>query len=141
MRKMFLITALAVIMSSCQDDPAPAQKQQHTYTSLEGVWKFSSPSASGQLDIVNYSGKLTVDNGSGSFFTVAGKQYPVTMKRVVEGASPALFTFHMVNSTSTGLSLRECDVNKDYNEIVVKSFDYTIDGKQTIHSEGIKLTR
>ena len=121
-------------MACSKEDPKPV------YTSIEGKWKFSAKDVSGEFYIVNYSGKLTVDNGPNDFFVVNGTRYSITSKHEVEGKLPGLLTFYLVNG-DTYVILQKLDVNKTYDQFVTSNYEYGTGAKNTIVADKIILTR
>lgn len=130
-----LLLILVLFASCAKEDPKP--------TSIEGKWKFSTKEISGEFEIVNYSGKLTVDNGPGGFFVIAGTKYEITVKQTISGSMPGPVTFYLIKSNPDGanISLRNIDVNKTYDQLTTSLYDYHAGGKDFNRTDKIILTR
>ncbi len=127
-----------MIACSKADDPKPATA---TYTSLVGRWKFSNATISGEFEIADYSGTITVDNGANDSFSIKGKSYPIITKRSVSGAPPNKFTLFLLGASGNSITLRDCDVNKSYDIITVGSYVYTIQSTGTNGADALTITR
>ena len=132
---MKIVLFIAFLICSCSKSDV-----QPVFPSLEGKWKFSAKDVSGEFSIVQYTGKLTCDNGVGDSFVVLGTKYTVDTKRVIEGTVPSPFTIFLI-STNNVLTFRDVDVNKTFTVINVGSYDYYVGTKSTVGTDKITITR
>jgi len=129
MKKLIFILILAI---ACAEE-----KVAPTYDSLEGAWKFTSKQASGNFEIVDYAGVLTVDNEGGSF-NIGSQKFTVdTKEKIIITSKMELFLV----SGKSSINLYECDYNKTFTEISVTYWATVIDGNTTIINEPLKITR
>ncbi len=114
-----------------------------TYTSVEGVWKFSAGDISGQFSLVKINGVLTSD--ANGFVTVSGVRYDVVQKMAVDpGKNKGQITVTMlltgVNYTNLVL-IRDCDVAESFTSMnPTGGYMYAINGK-IITATGMTITR
>lgn len=122
----------ALISCSKKEDATPK------YTSIEGVWKISGD-ATGQIEIVNYSGKMTADDGPGNYYVSNGVTQKVTKKGVVNGVPPAFMYFDLMGTGENALYIKGANVNKTYTEMTTAGSVLYVNRKNT--NVSIKLTR
>ena len=129
MKKLLFIL---VLFMACGEDPKPV------YTSIEGKWRFSAQNISGEFEIVNYYGKLTVDKGG--FFVINGTRFEIDSKEEIYGL-PGPIYFYLANLPNNVIAFREIEINKTYDQLTTNSNSYVISGKETIINEKIVITR
>lgn len=135
MKRLLLLLLLCVACS--KDDSQPK-----VYTSLEGKWKFTSKEVSGEFEIVNYFGKLTVDNGAGNFFLIGTKRFEIDSKQEVALELNNEFTMLLVNDKGGLVSFRRLDINKTYDQMTTSTYSYILAGtKELFFTDKIVITR
>lgn len=129
---ILLFFVCALISCSKKEDATPK------YTSIEGVWRISGD-ATGQIEIVNYSGKMTADDGPGNYYVANGVTQKVTSKYAIKGSPPGGMSFDLMGTGDNALFIRNADVNKTYTEMTTAGSMLYVNRKSTPAS--IKLTR
>jgi len=143
MKKLLIL----VLLFGCSqaNDPDP---KQTTHTSLVGRWTLSTPSISAEFEIVDYSGKITIDNAPGDFFKTGNASYPITTKREVSSLPPTVFSIYLIsygvvngNGVNNVLTLNGCDVNKTYDKITVSGYNLSINNVNTTGKDAVVIVR
>src|SRR5689334_20262796 len=132
MKYAILFFVCALISCSKKEDATP------NYTSIEGVWKISGD-VTGQIEIVNYSGTMTIDNGVDNYYLANGVTQKVTNKRPVKGSPSSLMSFDIMGVGDNALFIRGASVNKDYTEMTTSGSVLYVNRKSS--QVNIKLTR
>lgn len=113
--------AIAVLLAACSEDPEP------TYTSLVGKWKFaiSTVAITGNFEISDRAGVLTVDNRFGEF-KLKGTTYKIDNNYAMESGAPGRYgqlkLLH--NATPAFVSFIDSESSKDFKTITAQGFQY-----------------
>lgn len=107
------ISILLIILSGC--DPI-SDTVEPEYQSIEGKWESNSDLFKANIEIVDYAGTLTIDNGKGNTFTVGGKTYQITDKTTIKWDPPNKFQIHLI-SGQFYVDIYNIDYNKEFTEL------------------------
>lgn len=119
------IIMLVLLLARCSEQEA--QKVVPVYTSLDGLWQFTTGNEVIQFEVVTFSGVPTIDSGE---LTINGVRYSITHKLPITGSNgstsiqlkndSAAFQFYQVSYSGkydklTSIGYTWYDLNSSYS--------------------------